>query len=260
MYDVALSFASEDRNYADKVANALKEMNISVFCDRFEKVKWGKDLYQYLQNIYFKQAKLTIMFISRYYKEKLWINHERESAQAKAFVENAEHILPARFDDTEIPGLLPAVRYINLSGLDPIYFAKMIKSKVTSSDKSVLKLVDYFPNCGQEIKMEEIENIYLKFNNSIDRNSVGLIRNFYIQANTVCKWNTGGWIEFAENDTKLIWHVKEDSLHNNDWFDSLKIDYPGFQIQIGLPNDGDKLEDVFGNKLPYIEIPVKIIE
>ncbi len=46
------------------------------------------------------------MFLSRNYAAKLWTNHEREAAQARAFRENEEYILPIRLDDTEIPGIL----------------------------------------------------------------------------------------------------------------------------------------------------------
>lgn len=38
-YDVALSFAGEDRAYVDEVARLLKESKIHVFYDDFEKGK-----------------------------------------------------------------------------------------------------------------------------------------------------------------------------------------------------------------------------
>jgi hypothetical protein len=38
---------------------------------------------------------------------KVWTNHERESAQARAFESNREYILPAFFDESvKIPGVL----------------------------------------------------------------------------------------------------------------------------------------------------------
>ena len=54
------------------------------------------------------------MLISNDYGLKLWTNHERQSAQARAFSENAEYILPVRLDDTEIPGILPTTAYVDL--------------------------------------------------------------------------------------------------------------------------------------------------
>jgi len=130
-YDVALSFAGEDRAYVEKVAKYLMEKDIKVFYDNYEKVElWGKNLYVHLNEIYQKKAKYCVMFLSCYYAEKLWTNHERESAQTRAFKEKGEYILPARFDDTEIPGILPTVGYIDLRNLEPVEFSKLIMEKL----------------------------------------------------------------------------------------------------------------------------------
>jgi hypothetical protein len=136
-YDVALSFAGEDREYIEKVAEFLKANSVRVFYDNYEKTTlWGKDLYTHLQEVYYQGAKYTVMFVSSYYAQKLWTNHERKNAQARAFQSNNEYILPARFDDTEIPGLLPTTGYIDLRGLEPEEFGKMIIEKL-DIDKQV---------------------------------------------------------------------------------------------------------------------------
>ncbi|MET3320552.1 UNVERIFIED_ORG: hypothetical protein ABIC97_003652 [Peribacillus simplex] len=136
-YDVALSFAGEDREYIEKVAEFLKANSVRVFYDNYEKTTlWGKDLYTHLQEVYYQGAKYTIMFVSSYYAQKLWTNHERKNAQARAFQSNNEYILPARFDDTEIPGLLPTTGYIDLRGLEPEEFGRMIVEKL-DIDKQV---------------------------------------------------------------------------------------------------------------------------
>jgi hypothetical protein len=132
-YDVALSFAGEDRAYVEQVANFLKEAGVKVFYDRFEEVLlWGKNLYDYLSDVYGRQARYTVMFISRHYAKKVWTTHERESAQARALQENSECILPARFDDTKVPGLPSTVKYLSLQGRDPKDFADLIGQKVRS--------------------------------------------------------------------------------------------------------------------------------
>jgi len=119
-YDVALSFAGEDRDYVNAVAICLKSSGIKVFYDKFKQVNlWGKDLYTHLDEVYRNKARFCIMFISKHYQRKIWTNHERESAQARAFQENEEYILPARFDDIEIPGVRPTVGYISLGDYTP---------------------------------------------------------------------------------------------------------------------------------------------
>ena len=114
-YDVALSFAGENRQVVHQYAQLLTQKNISVFYDKYEQANlWGKDLYEKLDQVYRKQAKYCVIFISKSYAEKLWTNHERKSAQARAFIENREYILPVKLDDTEIPGIRETVGYIDL--------------------------------------------------------------------------------------------------------------------------------------------------
>jgi hypothetical protein len=58
-----LSFAGEDREYAEKFANELKSCGIKVFYDRFKKEDiWGRDLLKYLQEMYRVRAKFCIIF------------------------------------------------------------------------------------------------------------------------------------------------------------------------------------------------------
>lgn len=130
-YDVALSFAGEDREYVDKVATSLLQKGIRVFYDKYEQVGlWGKDLYQHLDRIYQHKAKYTIVFISQQYNNKLWTNHELKSAQARAFTENEEYILPVRFDNTEIPGIRPTIGYLDLKVISPEQLADLIAEKL----------------------------------------------------------------------------------------------------------------------------------
>ena len=130
-YDVALSFAGEQRNYVDQVAELLRAKSVSVFYDRFEEANlWGKNLYEHLRDVYGKKARFTVIFCSKEYAEKLWTNHERQSAQERAFRENKEYILPARFDDTEIPGILTTTGYVDLQTKTPDQSCSLIIDKV----------------------------------------------------------------------------------------------------------------------------------
>jgi hypothetical protein len=158
-YDVTLSFAGEDRGYVEQVAAALYALGIRVFYDRYEQVGlWGKDLYTHLDDVYRKRARYCVIFISRHYAEKLWANHERKSAQARAFEEDSEYILPLRFDDTEVPGMLPTTGYIDATKREPAEVALMIAKKC-GMDTDLQGTLDYLreslPN--YEIKFESTE-------------------------------------------------------------------------------------------------------
>ena len=114
-YDVVLSYASEDREYVDQLANLLKQPGFNVFYDRFEEANlWGKNLYDYLSDIYKNQGRYCVMFLSKNYARKLWTTHERQNAQERAFKANQEYILPIKIDDTKIPGILDTVGYLDI--------------------------------------------------------------------------------------------------------------------------------------------------
>jgi hypothetical protein len=136
-YDIALSFAGENREYVEEVANILKVYGVKVFYDKFEEhILWGKNLIDYLQDIYRNKANYTVMFISEHYAKKVWTNHERKSMQERAFRESEEYILPARFDETEVPGLYSTVSYIDLNYKTPYEFAKVILGKINWQTKN----------------------------------------------------------------------------------------------------------------------------
>jgi hypothetical protein len=114
-YDVCLSFAGEQRPYVEGVADALNRRGVRVFYDRYETAAlWGRNLYEHLDNVYQTEARYCVLFISADYARKVWTSHERKSAQARALREKEEYILPARFDDTQIPGLLETIAYVDL--------------------------------------------------------------------------------------------------------------------------------------------------
>lgn len=132
-YDIALSFAGEDRHYVEHVANKLREANVNVFYDKFEETNlWGKNLADHLGAVY-SNSRYVVIFVSKYYADKVWPNHERQHAQARALRNQEDTILPARFDDTEVPGLPSTISYINLRKITPDELAEKIIRKVNQS-------------------------------------------------------------------------------------------------------------------------------
>lgn len=114
-YDVAISYAGEDRQMAEPIADALVRERIVVFYDRYvESELWGKELYAHLTDVYKRRAKVCVMFISAHYAGKLWPTVEREAAVARAVDENSKYILPLRVDDTVVPGLPPSIVHVDL--------------------------------------------------------------------------------------------------------------------------------------------------
>lgn len=132
-YDVAISFAGEDREYAFALARALKGRHrLLVFYDEFEQA-WlmGKNLYEYLIDIYMNKAAYCVVLVSEHYREKRWSQHEWKAAQARAFQEpDRDYILPVRLDDTKLPGLLPTTGFIDGRKVSPDRLSELIYEKV----------------------------------------------------------------------------------------------------------------------------------
>jgi len=99
-YDVCLSFAGRTESTFDSVAALLREQGIRVFFDEYAETELWQDLYAHLDQIYRDAARYCVLFISKHYARRVWTNHERESAQARALRAHREYILPARFDGT----------------------------------------------------------------------------------------------------------------------------------------------------------------
>ena len=173
-YDVVLSFAGEDRQHAEELANLLRSGGYSVFYDKYEPAQlWGKNLYDHFSSIYKDQARYCVMFLSQNYIHKLWTNHERQSAQARAFEENREYILPVRLDDTEIPGILRTVGYLDLRSMkiEGIYQALVhklsgAKSKITPTDISAPAEVESDPGEFVLLRSEDGKSYFIPVQNA----------------------------------------------------------------------------------------------
>ena len=119
-FQVALSFAGEQRTYVREVASELAKHGVRAFFDEENEVTlWGKNLIEEFQRIYMTDSHVVVMFISKEYAEKPWTRHERRSALARALQERREYVLPARFDDTVLDGLDPNLGYLPLRDRSP---------------------------------------------------------------------------------------------------------------------------------------------
>ncbi|WP_152991438.1 FxSxx-COOH system tetratricopeptide repeat protein [Frankia sp. R43] len=130
-WDVALSYASAQRGYVERVAAALKERGVRCFFDADEQVElWGRLLAEELPRVYSVEAALAVLFVSADYAARDWTNVERRAALRRAARERREYLLPARFDDTRLPGLRADLVAVDLSSRTPEQFAEMIVAKL----------------------------------------------------------------------------------------------------------------------------------
>lgn len=130
-FDVCLSFAGEDREYVERVASTLRDAGLAVFYDKFEVANlWGKNLVEYFVSVYRDNAQFCVMFVSAQYAAKIWPSHERRSALERALREGSDYLLPVRFDDTEVPGLLRTIGFLDAREYTPQQLAHILIQKL----------------------------------------------------------------------------------------------------------------------------------
>jgi hypothetical protein len=130
-WDVALSFAGAQRDYVGQVAAALKAQGVRCFYDADEQVRlWGTHLTEELPRIYARETAAVVLFVSTDYAGRDWTRLERRAAFSQAVADAGVYMLPARFDDSELPGLLPDVAVIDLRRYTPGQFADLVAAKL----------------------------------------------------------------------------------------------------------------------------------
>ena len=79
-YDVAISYAGEDRAAAQALARALERRGVTVFFDTYEQATlWGKNLYTYLSDLYQHKAHYCVIFVSKQYAAKRWCKSQNSA-------------------------------------------------------------------------------------------------------------------------------------------------------------------------------------
>jgi hypothetical protein len=78
-YDFAMSFAGEDRAFAEKLAFELQAREISVFYDKNEQHRIiANDVEEYLAPIYRSESKFVVVLLSKDYPKKIWTKFESD--------------------------------------------------------------------------------------------------------------------------------------------------------------------------------------
>lgn len=130
-FDVAVTFAGEDRPLVDEVVQLVKVAGFSVFYDEDAKVEmWGEDLTEYFADVYERRAKFAVMFVSIHYAAKAWTNWERRSVLSRALNSNSPYLLPVRIDSSDLPGMRSTIGYLDATKESAQDIADAIISKL----------------------------------------------------------------------------------------------------------------------------------
>ncbi|MDX3655673.1 TIR domain-containing protein [Streptomyces sp. ID05-26A] len=130
-FDVAPSFAEEDRERVLPIVQRLKELDVKVFYDEDQVVeRWGLDLVAHTSDTYSRRVRYVLLFASKDYVEHRWARLQRQAAQARALEQQSEFLLPVRIDNTEVPGLTPTIGYLDLRVHDADTIADAVVQKL----------------------------------------------------------------------------------------------------------------------------------
>ena len=98
-YDVALSFAGEDRSFAQALNDQLEDRGLTVFYDLTEQARiLGEDLEKFFRPIYGADADFVVAILGRQYGTKRWTRFESESFSDRF---DQGHVIPVW--STDVP-------------------------------------------------------------------------------------------------------------------------------------------------------------
>ncbi len=160
-YDVALSFAGEDRLYAEDISKFLIKNKLRVFYDNFERSELlGKNLVTHLYDIYSSKSQFCVMLISNSYINKIWTIHERQAALERLLIEKGRYyVLPVRVDNSKVDGLSSAIGYLDIKeGTSKI--AKIISNKIGIVDEGKRLKGKYSIDEARRLAMLQMDEFY----------------------------------------------------------------------------------------------------
>ena len=132
-YDVAISYAGENRPIAEGIANILRKKGLKVFYAPFQKMDlWGKKLSTEFEKSFGESSLFVLILISHDYAVKDWTDFEFSIAKKEDSKRKREFILPIKLDETKLVGLHSHISYLDFKneGLNGI--ANCLVEKVES--------------------------------------------------------------------------------------------------------------------------------
>lgn len=131
-FDFAISFAGENRELAESIANLLKILDCTVFYDRhFEANYLGQAWSKQFHEIFAEKSRLVICLLDKFHSEKIWPTFERDCFKPRVLDAS---VIPIYLDDTKFVGIPDDI--IGIPFTDP----KLHTDEAAITDQIVFKL------------------------------------------------------------------------------------------------------------------------
>lgn len=120
---------------------------IRVFYDQNSTTEtWGKDLYEYLNQVYSMDSEYTIILFSANYSQKFWATHEFRSALEKVSEGRKDYILPVMLDECLMEGYMSTIGFLEwdqhgTNGVTKVFNGKIgkLKSDILESSSPAIQ-------------------------------------------------------------------------------------------------------------------------
>jgi hypothetical protein len=102
-FDIALSFAGENRELASHIANLLRASDVEVFYDEYYEANYlGKAWTEQFKNIFANDSRTVLCILDKNHQQKIWPTFERECFSDRV---KDHEIIPIFLDDTAFVGI-----------------------------------------------------------------------------------------------------------------------------------------------------------
>ena len=139
IYDLAVSFAGEHRDYVEQTVRACDKLGLHVFYDRdMNNEWWGKNFIREQRKVYGSQTRYFVPFISTEYLSKPITMDEFSAAMMTAVKQGDGYVLPVLIGDVQVPPdlLHPHVHYLKARDYTPEQLAAQLHAKVQQAEAS----------------------------------------------------------------------------------------------------------------------------
>jgi hypothetical protein len=135
-YDIAVSFASEQRDYVELTVIAAQALGMRVFYDRdMTHQWWGRNFIAEQRKVYGQSARYFVPFLSAEYLVNQYPMDEFSYAMLKSLHRGGDYILPVLIGDVHVPPELlhPHTGYLRAENHTPQELALQMKARVDAA-------------------------------------------------------------------------------------------------------------------------------
>ena len=133
VFDVALSFPGESRDYVESVALELEKLigpNSYFYDNNYVSQLARPSLDVLLQDIYGNRSKLVVVFLCADYQNKKWCGVEFRAIRPIIMNREPERVMFVRIDDGDVDGVFQTDGFVDAQRFSPADVARFIQERV----------------------------------------------------------------------------------------------------------------------------------